>query len=413
MQKPLIPIFVLVFLYMNILSTNYLFSQNQVNEVRIGNQIWMTEDLDVEYFRNGDLIFDKNGREDYFAASYYGKPAFYDLKGLGLKGNLYNFYCVTDPRGICPTGWHVPSEGEWRILQDFLFQDVGNKLKAKPDLEVKKYDYTSKGFYEQDWVPCSACDWMTAKQFENNGCAKCRNKRGQYVQGKYHPPKRTVSEKEVNHGWNGSGESGFNAVPKGYYDGSEMQWDNDVSWWTSTQVYPYKSSFEKGDAKVVFLNSDDNNINIRRSGSNTGRSIRCVKDDKKEDNHFEIQSKSNSSASEELKTNARGTAPCKKLIEMGTSFEETQVIGFLQDMQLSQNSRPRNEEDIKNIETRIEVLNALIDKRDNHTSINLKVETAVEDYKKLIESSRKEYFFNLGTCAMKTKFKVTKTVIRN
>jgi glycerophosphoryl diester phosphodiesterase len=89
------------------------------------------------------------------------------------------------------------------------------------------------------------------------------------------------------------------------------------------------------------------------------------------------------------------------------------VIGFLQDMQLSQNSRPRNEEDIKNIETRIEVLNALIDKRDNHTSINLKVETAVEDYKKLIESSRKEYFFNLGTCAMKTKFKVTKTVIRN
>ncbi|MBM3936937.1 MAG: hypothetical protein FJ343_07335, partial [Sphingomonadales bacterium] len=38
----------------------------------------------------------------------------------GLYGKLYNHYAVTDSRGLCPTGWHVPSNGEWNILVKYL-----------------------------------------------------------------------------------------------------------------------------------------------------------------------------------------------------------------------------------------------------------------------------------------------------
>jgi uncharacterized protein (TIGR02145 family) len=38
----------------------------------------------------------------------------------GLYGKLYNHYAVTDSRGLCPTGWHVPSDGEWNFLVKYL-----------------------------------------------------------------------------------------------------------------------------------------------------------------------------------------------------------------------------------------------------------------------------------------------------
>ncbi|MFM8317291.1 MAG: fibrobacter succinogenes major paralogous domain-containing protein, partial [Bacteroidota bacterium] len=36
----------------------------------------------------------------------------------------YNHYAVTDSRGLCPTGWHVPSDGEWNILVKYLDPDA-------------------------------------------------------------------------------------------------------------------------------------------------------------------------------------------------------------------------------------------------------------------------------------------------
>ncbi|MFM8978630.1 MAG: FISUMP domain-containing protein, partial [Bacteroidota bacterium] len=38
----------------------------------------------------------------------------------GLYGKLYNHYAVADSRGLCPTGWHVPSDGEWKVLTKYL-----------------------------------------------------------------------------------------------------------------------------------------------------------------------------------------------------------------------------------------------------------------------------------------------------
>jgi uncharacterized protein (TIGR02145 family) len=54
--------------------------------------------------------------------------------GLGY-GILYNYNVVTDPRNVCPEGWHVPSDTEWDVLVNFLGGDLvaGGKLKSPGD----------------------------------------------------------------------------------------------------------------------------------------------------------------------------------------------------------------------------------------------------------------------------------------
>jgi uncharacterized protein (TIGR02145 family) len=38
----------------------------------------------------------------------------------GLFGKLYNHFATRDSRGLCPTGWHVPSDAEWTSLENHL-----------------------------------------------------------------------------------------------------------------------------------------------------------------------------------------------------------------------------------------------------------------------------------------------------
>jgi uncharacterized protein (TIGR02145 family) len=41
-------------------------------------------------------------------------------QSLDEYGRLYNWYAVVDARGVCPSGWHVPTDGEWTVLTDYL-----------------------------------------------------------------------------------------------------------------------------------------------------------------------------------------------------------------------------------------------------------------------------------------------------
>ena len=38
---------------------------------------------------------------------------------LADYGRLYNWYAVDDARGLCPSGWHVPTDGEYMTLNDW------------------------------------------------------------------------------------------------------------------------------------------------------------------------------------------------------------------------------------------------------------------------------------------------------
>ena len=53
---------------------------------------------------------------------------------LATYGRLYNFFAVSDSRGLCPTGYHVPSDEEWTVLENHLGGSsvAGTALKSSP-----------------------------------------------------------------------------------------------------------------------------------------------------------------------------------------------------------------------------------------------------------------------------------------
>jgi uncharacterized protein (TIGR02145 family) len=108
-----------------------------LNEVTIGTQVWMTKNLDVSTFRNGDLIPEVKTNEEWKAAGENKQPAccYYqnDPANGENYGKLYNWYAVNDPRGLAPEGWHVPSGDEWTKLTDFLGGEskAGSKMKSE------------------------------------------------------------------------------------------------------------------------------------------------------------------------------------------------------------------------------------------------------------------------------------------
>jgi uncharacterized protein (TIGR02145 family) len=118
-----------------ILSHALLFSQ-ELKHVAIGNQTWMSENLSVDKFRNGDKIPEAKTAEEWESFGKLGQAAWcyygFDSKNESIYGKLYNWYAVNDSRKISPTGWHVPTNLEWKTLMDFLGGDAiaGVKMKS-------------------------------------------------------------------------------------------------------------------------------------------------------------------------------------------------------------------------------------------------------------------------------------------
>jgi uncharacterized protein (TIGR02145 family) len=93
--------------------------------VKIGSQTWKTTNLNVDTFRNGDLIPVAKSKQEWFEASWkQHKPICCDYKfnsSNGTKyGKFYNWYAIHDARNLAPMGWHVPSYYEFCTLRDYL-----------------------------------------------------------------------------------------------------------------------------------------------------------------------------------------------------------------------------------------------------------------------------------------------------
>jgi uncharacterized protein (TIGR02145 family) len=87
---------------------------NIYNTVQTGSQCWMQSNLKVSKYRNGDSIPTGLSNSAWQNATS-GANSIYDNDTVndGLYGKLYNHYAVMDTRGLCPTGWHIPTDGEW------------------------------------------------------------------------------------------------------------------------------------------------------------------------------------------------------------------------------------------------------------------------------------------------------------
>ena len=143
----------IVLLCLSIISlfVNTSIGQN-IKEVKIGDKVWMAENLNVDHFRNGDLIPEAKSNEEWKAYSDAGEAAwcYYenDFKNGKKFGRLYNWFAVNDWRGLAPEGWHIPSFNEWIKLRYFLGENEKANIKMKSNVgwDENKNGTNSSGF---------------------------------------------------------------------------------------------------------------------------------------------------------------------------------------------------------------------------------------------------------------------------
>jgi uncharacterized protein (TIGR02145 family) len=159
-----------------IASVGLLFSCiSYAQTVTIGSQVWMTKNLDVSTFRNGDPIPQAKTDEEWERAGENKQPAwcYYDNdEANGDKyGKLYNWYAVNDSRGLAPEGWHVPSDAEWTALAEYLGgEDVaGSKLQSSTDWCMELNGTNELGFFG---FP-AGYRWLGGEKFANKGLNAC------------------------------------------------------------------------------------------------------------------------------------------------------------------------------------------------------------------------------------------------
>jgi len=99
---------------------------NVYHKVKIGTQTWMVENLKTTRYRNGTPIENQTDNSNW-GINIIGAYAWYenDIKWKDKYGALYNWYAVNNANALCPTGWHVPSDEEWKILEGAVDSEYG------------------------------------------------------------------------------------------------------------------------------------------------------------------------------------------------------------------------------------------------------------------------------------------------
>ena len=104
------------------------------SSIVLGNgQEWMAENLRTTVYANGDPIPNVTDNAQWQnltsgAWIYYENNSQFE----NPYGKLYNWYTVADPRNVCPTGWHAPSDVDWTLLTEYLggLSLAGGKMKS-------------------------------------------------------------------------------------------------------------------------------------------------------------------------------------------------------------------------------------------------------------------------------------------
>jgi len=148
MLKPFLLTFPLLVLLISCSLTEYSVNQEEQNKgmeivtdydgnqymiVKIGNQIWMAENLRSTHYSDGTIIQ---------GISVYDN----DEANAKKYGRLYQWETISNPSGLCPLGWHVASDEDWRELEKTLgmndaeVNDTGWRKTYNESRKLKKFD---------------------------------------------------------------------------------------------------------------------------------------------------------------------------------------------------------------------------------------------------------------------------------
>ena len=202
---------------------------NEYRTITVGGKVWMAENLKVTHYRNGNPI-------SYAADSINwtegtdGQYCYYDHDSsyVDTFGLLYNWYAVSDWRGLAPEGWHVATDDDWKHLEKALGM-------SSSQTEMIGWRGTAEGN-----------KLKSTYRWTENG--------------------------------NGTDDIGFTALPGGYIlDGVFNNLGVDASFWTSDDT----SGTESAWWRDIYYNRSG----IRRHAydKKMGLSVRCVKDAESED----------------------------------------------------------------------------------------------------------------------------------
>ena len=206
--------------------------------VAIGDQCWFAENLRSEHYANGDAIPGdlSDGEWENAVDTNLGAQAVYgegtsvvysgsddEVMNLANYGRLYNWYAVDDSRGLCPSGWHVPTDGEYMTLE------------------------MSLGMSES----------------EANGTGGRGTDQGTQM-------KSSASDSPA---WNGTNTSGFSGLAGGYrFSGGDFHYGGNYGYFWSASAYGIYAWYRKLNGGNTEVNRDTN------SSRRDGFSVRCVRD---------------------------------------------------------------------------------------------------------------------------------------
>ncbi len=197
--------------------------------VKIGSQWWMAEDLRTTKYRDSSFIPLAIQDTTWGHATAGAYCNILNSQGIVI-GKFYNWEAVNDSRGIAPAGWHIPSDNEWKVLEEYLGMSQG-------DADGTGWRGTHEG------------EQMKVERGATFGWAE-------YA---------TV--------WS-TNESGFSAVANGcrMFDGTMGNPGQSATgfWWTSTS--------HGNEAWYRYLDYKNANVFRYYGLKNYGFSVRCVKD---------------------------------------------------------------------------------------------------------------------------------------
>ena len=192
------------------------YDGNLYTTVKIGNQVWMAENLKTTRYNNGTtipIVLDNASWSNLITPGY----CWYNNDEATYKasyGALYNWHTVS-AGNLCPTGWHVPGNDEWTTLTDYLggLSVAGGRIKETGTVH-----------------------WDSP----NTGATN---------------------------------ESGFTALPGGYrnYDGIFYISGNAGFWWSASEG-------DATQALYRYVYSNPSNVISSSTQKKDGFSVRCVRD---------------------------------------------------------------------------------------------------------------------------------------
>ena len=209
---------------------------NTYNTVQIGQQCWMKQNLRTTKYADGTSISQGSSTSTTTAYWYYpnnnssNKPTYgllYNWKAV-MRNSFSSSSNPSGVQGVCPTGWHVPSDAEWTQLTDYVSSQ-------------SEYVCGSDNTYI-----AKALAGTTGWSSSTNTCA-------------------------VGNTPSQNNSTGFSALPAGYYYGSYAYFGTRAFFWSATEV--------SGTTYDRFLHYNFADVYRDYANKYLGNSVRCVRDE--------------------------------------------------------------------------------------------------------------------------------------